>query len=84
MLVSLTATQLTYLVASVSAVVLVVFGIGVWAGYWMGRNSAGMPVVAYENKKATAADTPYRESLWDDELEQAIHGVDEEGKEVLQ
>jgi hypothetical protein len=44
MLVELTATQLTYLVAIISAVVLVVFGLGVWAGYWMGGNSAGLPV----------------------------------------
>ena len=83
MLVELTATQLTYLVASISAVILVVFGLGVWAGYWMGRNSANLPVVAYENKKRPlASDAPYPESVWDDEYEQAIHGVDEEGKEV--
>jgi hypothetical protein len=83
MLANLTITQLTYLMAIVSGVVLVVFGIGLWAGYWMGRNSAGMPVVAYENKrKPTAADAPYRESVWDDEYEQALHGVDAEGNSV--
>ncbi len=83
MLIELTATQLTYLVATISAVVLVVFGLGVWAGYWMGRNSAGVSVIAPENRKPRAEDAPYHESIWDDEYEQAIHGVDEEGKEVV-
>lgn len=83
-LVSLTATQLTYLVAIISTVVLVIFGLGVWAGYWMGRNSAGLPVINYENKKPTAQDTPYLESIYDDEYEQAALGVDETGEEVLQ
>jgi len=82
MLVELTVTQLTYLVAIISAVALVVFGVGVWAGYWMGRNSAGLPVVDVENRKPTAADTPYIESVYDDPYEQAILGVDGEGKEV--
>ncbi len=37
MLVELIATQLTYLIAIISAVVLVVFGLGVWpATGWVG------------------------------------------------
>lgn len=83
MLTNLTVTQLLYGLAGVSGAILVVFGIGLWAGYWMGRNSAGMPVVNYENKrKPIAADAPYKESVWDDEYEQAIAGVDAEGKSV--
>ena len=63
----------------ISGALLGSFVLGLLAGYMMGRNSAGEPVVAPANKISTKQ-APHAESVYDDEYEAAIDGVDEEGR----
>ena len=63
----------------ISGALLVSFISGLLTGYMMGRNSAGEPIVAPANKIPTKQ-APHAESVYDDEYEAAIAGVDEEGR----